>query len=239
MDTYHLEILAEISKAPKHPPGNFKGKPFDLNKYLSSPHKLHFVNTPTVQKIAKGWSKEHADISFSELSECLTELFKGEYTEEKMIASYILEYLPKQRQELDLSLVDKWLDYLAGWAEIDTLGTGPFGTKEVSDNWVEWKKWIQKWSEDKNINKRRFSLVILIIPVRDSSEKKLADLAFENIDKLKKETDILITKTISWVLRSLINNHKDRVEEYLKQNKDSLPKIAFRETTKKLLTGKK
>ncbi|MBI2314815.1 DNA alkylation repair protein [Candidatus Daviesbacteria bacterium] len=35
----------------------------------------------------------------------------------------------------------------------------------------------------------------------------MADLAFENIDKLKAEKDVLITKAISWVLRSLIKNH--------------------------------
>lgn len=239
MNQHHQEILTEIDKAPKHPAGNFGDKPFDLNKYLGSPHKLYFLNSPTMQKIAKDWSREQTDISSSLLFDFLTELFKGESTEEKMIASYILEYLPKQRQKLDLALVDKWLDYLAGWAEIDTLGTGPFGAKDILDKWPKWKGWIDKWPHDKNINKRRFSLVILIIPIRDSAEQKLADLAFKNIDKLKVEKDVLITKAISWVLRSLIKNHQSRVTEYLKRSGSTLPKIAFKETTKKLLTGKK
>ncbi|MDP2951009.1 MAG: DNA alkylation repair protein, partial [bacterium] len=64
-------------------------------------------------------------------------------------------------------------------------------------------------------------------------------LAFENIEKLKPEKDILITKAISWLLRNLIKYHKKEVADYLKKNKNSLPKIAVRETEKKIKTGKK
>jgi 3-methyladenine DNA glycosylase AlkD len=239
MNKYHLEILAEIKKAPKHPAGNFKKKNFDLNKYLGSPHKLYFLNSPSMQNIAKEWSKNHSDVSSSDLFDFLTALFKGESTEEKMVAAFILEYLFKLHQDLDLSLVDKWLNHLAGWAEIDTLGTGPFGAKDVLNSFPEWKKWAEKWSKDQNINKRRFSLVVLIIPIRDSAELKLSDLAFSNIDRLKSEKEVLITKAISWLLRSLIKNHRAKVVEYVKKNESMLPKIAVRETSKKLLLGKK
>lgn len=42
---YRQEIIEEINKTPKHPAGNFKGRPFDLNKYLKQ-------NKDTLPKIA-------------------------------------------------------------------------------------------------------------------------------------------------------------------------------------------
>jgi 3-methyladenine DNA glycosylase AlkD len=75
--------------------------------------------------------------------------------------------------------------------------------------------------------------------VRDSDDTRLADLAFTNIDKLKKDKEILVTKAISWLLRDLIKHNRQRVETYLKENENMLPRIAFRETRAKLLTGRK
>jgi 3-methyladenine DNA glycosylase AlkD len=75
--------------------------------------------------------------------------------------------------------------------------------------------------------------------VRDSEDTSLANLAFVNIDKLKKEREILVTKAVSWLLRALVKHHRRKVETYLKENQNALPKIALRETRTKLLTGRK
>jgi 3-methyladenine DNA glycosylase AlkD len=80
---------------------------------------------------------------------------------------------------------------------------------------------------------------LLTKPVRDSDDTRLADLAFANIDKLKQDREILVTKAISWLLRDLIKNHRQKVEKYLQKNEDTLPRIAVRETRTKLLTGRK
>ena len=49
----------------------------------------------------------------------------------------------------------------------------------------------------------------------------------------------MISKAISWVLRSLIKHHRKLVADYLTSNVATLPKIAVRETLIKLETGKK
>lgn len=64
-------------------------------------------------------------------------------------------------------------------------------------------------------------------------------MAFTNIDKLKKDPEILVTKAISWLLRDLIKHKRQRVGTYLKENENTLPRIALRETKAKLLTGRK
>ena len=78
---------------------------------------------------------------------------------------------------------------------------------------------------------------MLTKPLRESADLRLARLAFANIGKLKSDKDILITSAVSWLLRALIKNHRQEVEDYLKDNSDSLPKIALRETRNKLKSG--
>jgi 3-methyladenine DNA glycosylase AlkD len=75
--------------------------------------------------------------------------------------------------------------------------------------------------------------------VSQSANEEFADLAFTLINRLKHEKDILITKAISWLLRAMIKNHKSKVAAYLQKNYDKLPKIAARETKRKLETGRK
>ena len=54
-----------------------------------------------------------------------------------------------------------------------------------------------------------------------------------------KEKEVLITKAVSWLLRSMIKYYRNEVTDYLNENKESLPKIAVREVSIKLETGRK
>lgn len=96
-----------------------------------------------------------------------------------------------------------------------------------------------KLAKSEEISKRRASLVLLTKPVRDTYDERLLKLALGNIDRVKGEKDILITKAVSWLLREMVKNYRKEVEEYLDANEDSLPKVAVRETKVKLKTGKK
>ena len=82
-------------------------------------------------------------------------------------------------------------------------------------------------------------MVLLCSPVRKAFQIEMASLAFQIIKRLEKEKSILITKAISWLLRSLVKLHKADVEDFVNEHEDSLPKIAMRETMVKLLTGRK
>ena len=74
---------------------------------------------------------------------------------------------------------------------------------------------------------------------RESDDPKLRRLAFETIEKLKGEKDVLITKAVSWLLRSLAIKNGGEAKKYLEANRSTLPAIAYRETIKKIKTGKK
>jgi 3-methyladenine DNA glycosylase AlkD len=74
--------------------------------------------------------------------------------------------------------------------------------------------------------------------LRKGYAPELAAVAFENIHHLKHEKEVLITKAISWVLRSMVKHHRKELEKFLKEETE-LPAIAIRETQKVLKTGRK
>lgn len=232
MNKYHQEILEEIKK--------YSGKgTSETASYLGNQHLHYGVSVPYRREIAKAWVKENEDISLDEFVDLLNLLFYGESYEEKTMAGMLLGYFPKLRKEINPELIDKWLDDLQGWAEVDTLCQSNFTADEFLEKWTDWEKLIRKFTEDKNINKRRASLVLLTGVVTKSDDKRLSGLAFSVVNKLKNEKDILITKAISWLLRDLIHDNKDQVRNYLEENKNALPKIAVREVNNKLTKGKK
>lgn len=234
MNKFHQELLGQIKK---HAGKGTKQSASD--SYIGSGHFYYSLSNPIKRQICKDWIKIHKEISIEEFTDLLDSLYKAPSYEEKTSAGMLLGYLPKLRNQVDLNLLGRWLGELNGWAEVDGTCQSSFTAKELLENWDSWQKFIRKLSGDKNINKKRASLVLLTGPVSKSEYKKLSGLAFEVVDRLKTEKSILITKAISWLLRSLVRYHKEEVVNYLEENQNTLPKIAIRETQRKLLTGRK
>ncbi|OGY30295.1 MAG: hypothetical protein A3A61_04230 [Candidatus Woykebacteria bacterium RIFCSPLOWO2_01_FULL_43_14] len=235
MNSFYKEILDVIRKNQ----ADSKETTDFLQRYHGTSHKFYGLRVPIRRALAKEWVKTHKNISLPDFIELLDSLYLGESYEEKTIASNLLDTCPRFRKQINPRLLDNWLSHLEGWAEVDSLCQSTFEAEEFLEKWNVWKPMIEQFSKSKEIAKRRASLVLLTKVVAKSPDPRLGHLAFEIIDRLKDERDVLITKAISWILRDLIANYRSRVEEYLAENKDLLPKIAVRETQTKLATGKK
>jgi 3-methyladenine DNA glycosylase AlkD len=233
-NAYHQEILKLIKtnagKATQH---TFS------DSYLGNAHPRYPISAPVLRKIAKEWMRDHRELSSEEVAELLTSLIEGESSTEKCMAGILLDATKKEQRKFDLSLFDQWLDHLIGWAEVDAVCTGPYTITEIPLGIRQWKKQLIAFSKSDNIQKRRASVVLLCSPLSRIANDELAEIALKNVDRLKSEKDVLITRAISWILRSMIKHHKKLVSDYVKANQDSLPRIAVRETMVKLKTGKK
>ena len=236
MVKYHLEILKELKKNIRRT--TQANRDFE-KKYVGTDKICYSVRTTDKEKIAKNFLKTHKGLSMREFVLLLNSLYTGKSYEEVAVAGKLLEFSPDFKKQIDLQLLDKWLNNTKGWAEVDSLCQANFKAELILSRWPEWKALLEKFSQAKNIHKRRASLVLLTKSVRESADSRLAKIAFANIEKLKSEKEVLITKAVSWLLRSLIKHHKKEVAAYLKKNQTSLPKIALRETLNKLKTGKK
>jgi 3-methyladenine DNA glycosylase AlkD len=207
-----------------------------LKKYLGTNKTLYNLKTADKVKLVKSYVKFHIT-TFSDYLDLLLSLAQGSSFEELSTMGILLGHFPKFRQQLTTSVIDRLFDHVKGWAETDI--TCSFSAEDLLNNWHEWQKLLDKFVKDANIHKRRASLVLLTNPVRQSSDPRLSKIAFAYVNRLKTEHDILITKAVSWILRSLIKFHQDKVASYLGVNLDTLPKIVLREVSTKLATGRK
>lgn len=235
MHPYHQQILDQIiQKSGKATQHTF------LDRYLGNSHPRYAINTPSLRAVAKSWMREHqSELSVKEFCLLISSLIEGESSTEKIAGTMLLDYAPRSLWQFDPSFFDQWLSHLQGWAEVDALCTGAYSASAIPENFTKWKKLLVTFSKNKMIEKRRASLVLLCSPLSKVNDTSLLEIAFKNINLLKSEKEILITKAISWVLRSAIKHYKKEVALFVKQNSDSLPKIAVRETLMKLKTGKK
>ncbi len=235
MNKLHQQILAVMKKEADKDP--FKSK--HNNSYSGHSEESYPISNPQLRKITKKFLKEN-NLNYNQFINFLNSLYKNSKTStEKCTAGYIIEYCPKLRKQINPQVLEQWLNYLEGWAQVDSLCQSKFAPDDLLVDWPAWKKLLKNLNKDDNINKRRASLVILTAPVRKSEDKRFRQLAFENIENLKNEKDKLITKAISWLLREMTKLHPEKVAKYLEKSKGSLPSIAVRETKNKLETGKK
>jgi 3-methyladenine DNA glycosylase AlkD len=230
----HKEIVAALKSAG----GKAQNDAF-LDRYLGTSHPKYAITTPALRKIAHDWMKKNRGISADQLVEVLNHLIEGRTYTEKTVAGLMLGYATSVQRTFDIKVFDHWLSQLEGWAEIDVLCSGKYSLNEIPRNWKTWSKQLVRFSKSKEIQKRRASLVLLCSPLSHSGDVALRETAFAIIDRLKHEKEILITKAISWLLRSMVRHHHDAVKDYVNDNAGTLPAIAVRETRKKLDTGRK
>ncbi|MBU1110645.1 DNA alkylation repair protein [Patescibacteria group bacterium] len=257
MHKLHAELLNLVKKEAVAQPFSSKHNA----SYGGHNEKSYPLSNPQLRKIVKNWLKSQKDLTLNQFIALLNSLYQNSKSStEKSLAGYLLEYRPKLRNQLDPILLDNWLEYLTGWAQIDSLCQSNFSGRELLDSWNQWETLLQKFNRSDNISKQRASLVLLTKPAGEVADERLAQIAIANIENLKHEKDILITKAISWLLRAMVKhqnilirrhservvssgfshkNYRDIVEKYLKKNSTSLPRIAVRETTRKLKTGRK
>lgn len=234
MNKHHEALLDEIQKHQRkrnHSQAN--------DSYLSSGHRYYDVSVPERRRLSKDWVKANNAIPQKAFRAVLDSLFRGKSHEEKTVACLLLAYHSDHRARIGPKELDAWLEHLVGWAEIDSLCQSTYPAEEVLINWKAWQALIRKLARDKNINKRRAALVFLTGPARTSNDPRILALALETIERLKSEREIIITKAVSWLLRSLVENHKRNVAQYIARNRASLPAIAVRETERKIKTGRK
>jgi 3-methyladenine DNA glycosylase AlkD len=233
MHTHHKTLLAEILSNQR------KGRDAFGVSYLRSGHRYYGLTAPELRGAAKAWLAANKLLPPKAIVKVLDSLFLAESHEEKILAAVMLGYSKAARGAVTTKTLDAWLDHLVGWAEIDALCSNVFKPDEVLASWKEWERFLKRLSRDGNINKRRAALVFLTGPVRYTSDKRLSTLAFETVERLKGEREIIITKAVSWLLRNLTIQHRQAVASYIAKNKATLPAIAVRETTRKIKTGRK
>lgn len=194
---------------------------------------------PKIREIAKSLVREFRNDSHANWFDALAYLYQSNIHDERLLAGYLIGANPDLLSFLSPVNFRDWMSRMTGWAEVDSSCQSLFSGKSMAEYWHVWECYLTAAPTDPSISVRRSSLVLLNRPVREKADQRFATQALANIDALKNEQEILITKAVSWLLRELIKNHRQEVEDYLLANQGSLPKIAIREAKAKLATGRK
>jgi 3-methyladenine DNA glycosylase AlkD len=230
----HAGLLARLRAAGRPYRGGVQN-----DSYSGSQRPFLNVSAPERHAMVRAWVAAHRGASDAELLAMANRLFAGETHEEKTMGALLLGYSARARRAATPAMVDGWIGQLNGWAEVDSLCASVFDADLLAMDWAPWRGLIEGLSLDANINKRRAALVLLTTPTRTSDDARFRDLAFAMVERLKGERDILITKAVSWLLRSMVARHGPAVGAFLEASAASLPAIAVRETRTKLRTGTK
>jgi 3-methyladenine DNA glycosylase AlkD len=231
----HAKLLAELRQAAR-PSADGLAR---TDSYGGS-GRLHFnTPVPAQRATAKRWLAANKAADIAGALALVESLLAGQSHEEKTLAAILVGASARLRLAVRPADLCRWLGQVNGWAEVDSFCQNLFSAEQMVDDWPAWRVFLEALSTDADINRRRASLVLLTGPVHYSSDTRFSDLAFANIERLKAEAPILITKAVSWLLRALVDNHRAAVIRYLAEQEASLPKIAVRETRTKLATGTK
>lgn len=209
------------------------------NSYLGTTKRCYLLGAGGYGRLARSWLDSHPDMKPAEYLRLFNALSRGESHEEFTLIGILISHLAEVRRAASPRHYVRWLARAEGWGEVDSLCQSAQSAAEMLDRWEEWQQALEELAQKRNVHQRRASLVLLTRPVRESADSRLSKLAFQNIERLSGERDILITKAISWLLRSLIKHHRMQVEAYLATNEATLPRIAVREVRYKLQTGRK
>ncbi|MGH6955657.1 MAG: DNA alkylation repair protein [Caulobacteraceae bacterium] len=239
MDVLDAEAECEAIVAALRAAGRPYRGGISNDSYTGSGRPFFNASVPDIRRIVRDWSGAHRQVDASGLLEVADRLFVAEPYEARIAAAVIVGANARARRAATPAMAERWLEGLNGWAEVDSLCASVFGAEEMAADWPAWRALVERLSVDPNINKRRAALVLLTTPARTSPDARFADLAFEVVERLKAERPILITKAVSWLLRSLAPRHGAALGAYLDAVGPTLPAVALRETRAKLATGRK
>ena len=210
-----------------------------IRRYLGTPHPVLGVRADDLRRLAKATAKAHADWSDAQWLDLLDRLYAGDLFEQRSLAGLLLGGLHPLRHRLELARLRTWLTGQTGWAEVDTTCQSSWTDKEVLARWLEWDLFLDDLSQSGAISLRRASLVLLVTPLRHNADPRLTARALANAQRLQHERDGMITKAVSWVLRSMVAAQPETVRAYLEANAGALQSAVVREVRKKLETGRK
>jgi 3-methyladenine DNA glycosylase AlkD len=203
--------------------------------------KSYGVKTPIVRKIAQNYYDKLKDLQKREVLSLCEELFKSNYNEDFLVATFFLNYSLDLFDKDDFIIFHKFINnYVDNWNKSDYFClyvAGPFLQK-----YPAFFADLKKWTKSDNFWVRRSAATSLI-------SNKGRELGFEpfvyivnfNIDKalliakkLMNDNNYLVQKGCGWMIKSASVTCPRSVYVFLLKNKDKMTRLVFRSSIENL-----
>jgi 3-methyladenine DNA glycosylase AlkD len=207
-------------------------------KSIPTQHKLYGVRIPKLRQIAKEWYKKNKNLGFKDFVEIIGVLWKDKSREERTIAIELLNFYKEYIPDISKDLINEWIISLDNWEETDGFALYLVG-RWMLDSFNDRQSYLWELIEDENEWLRRVAVVATIEFNDWKKDNANPELTFKLIDVVKEDKHPMITKAVSWAIRTLIKEHKSEVATYMEKNNSVLAKHIVREVNNKLTSGLK
>ena len=159
------------------------------------------------------------------------ELWSSNWFEEQTASLSLLARVLKQLMPKDLPMLKKIADECEGWAMLDYLATVHLGALALKYPEEVYPK-VRKWTKSKHMWTRRAAILIHILPGRKQALNEA--YAWDTFTELLHEKEFFIRKAIGWALRECVKHYPEKVFEFIRENKEQMSGLTFREGSRKL-----
>lgn len=194
------------------------------------PEGKHII-TGDIRKLSAKLYREIKDKSIENVLSLCEELLEQHSWALGVIAYDLAYRARKQYSDATYDVFYRWLkDYVRGWGDCDDFCTHAFG--ELLRQRKDLFEKVITWTDDKDFWVRRASAVILIPVILKNDYDGINPL--EISDRLMSDEHDLVLKGYGWMLKALSQIDQSRVEKYLIENHDKMPRVAYRYALEKL-----
>lgn len=202
-----------------------------MQAYMKSEMPYRGISAPDMRAIAKRVMAEHPLASCDEWRAAVLDLWRGARFREERYAA--IELLANRRHK-DC----KTPDVMPLYEEMIVTGAWWDYVDEMSHHVGDLLRWhpgqiepmMRAWSTDKDLWKRRVSIICQISFKKDTN----LVLLYANIEPNLQERNFFIRKAIGWALRAYAWTDPDEVSRYVAANEARLSGLSRREALKNI-----
>lgn len=190
----------------------------------NTPHGKHIV-TGDIRKLSAQLFRQMKDKNMERVFAVCEELLARRTWALGVIAYDFAFRVKSQYNETTYEVFFRWLkEYVRGWGDCDDFCTHAFG--ELLRQRKSLFSEIVMWTDDDDFWVRRASAVILIPAIRKNDYDSMNPL--EISDRLMLDEHDLVLKGYGWMLKVLSQTDPGRVMDYLTENHERMPRVAYR-----------
>lgn len=185
-----------------------------------------------IEKIVRDIFNE-SKASYNDSIEIFKILLNSNIDDEKFAGFFFINRFKKKFNEQTIMMFhDALFDNCDTWALCDSSVIRVIGPYLAKNDDLA-KKTIEKWSLSENLWIRRASMVILlkITSLKKDFERSYV---FNLVEKMLSYDEDYIQKGIGWLLKTCSKFKPEIIYEYLKKNKNKLPRLILRYSSEKL-----
>jgi 3-methyladenine DNA glycosylase AlkD len=215
-----LEQGADPAKAPK------------MQAYMKSAMPYRGVSSPVLRQLCREAFTAHPLATFDQWQQVVLELWREAAFREERYVAVLLTESALYREFLTFASVPMFEELIvtgAWWDFVDTIAGHSLGAILRAEP-RRMKPLMRRWSKDKDMWKRRASILCQLTFKRETDLKLLYDCIEPNLA----DKDFFIRKAIGWSLRQYAWTDPKEVRRYVKANKDRLSGLSVREATKNI-----